>query len=103
MLDDDRPETEGSGPWNELTDDLVRLTDKLRATYSEVANGDGPSEDEIRDALRTLAAAWSQLAGSIGVALQDEEVRAYARRAGSSLVTAVTASLSELASHEEEP
>lgn len=103
MLGDDRPEPQEPGAWNELTDELVRLTEKLRATYHEVANGKGPSEEEIREALRTLGAAWNQLAGSIGVALQDEEVRAQMKRAGSSLVAAVATSLSEWEDPEEGP
>ena len=49
-------------PWEELTDDVVRLAEKLKATYRQVADEEGPSEAEIRQALATLAGAWNQIA-----------------------------------------
>lgn len=85
-----------TGPWSELTDDLLGLTDRLRATYRRAADESGPSEDQVRDALRTLAGAWNQLAGSVGTAIQDPEVKRHLKKAASSLVNAVGASLSEL-------
>lgn len=85
-----------TGPWSDLTDDLLGLTDKLRTTYRRAADESGPSEDEVRDALRTLAGAWNQLAGSVGTAIQDPEVKRHLKKAASSLVNAVGASLSEL-------
>lgn len=85
-----------TGPWSELTDDLLGLTDKLRTTYRRAADQSGPSEDQVRDALRTLAGAWNQLAGSVGTAIQDPEVKRHLKKAASSLVNAVGASLSEL-------
>jgi len=85
-----------TGPWSELTDDLLGLTDRLRTTYRRAADESGPSEDQVRDALRTLAGAWNQLAGSVGTAIQDPEVKRHLKKAASSLVNAVGASLSEL-------
>lgn len=86
---------EGSGPWSDLTDDLLGLTDRLRGTYRRVADETGPSEAEVREAFTTLAGAWNQLAGAVGVAIQDQEVRDHLKKAASSLANAVAASLSE--------
>jgi hypothetical protein len=85
-----------TGPWSELTDDLLGLTDKLRITYRRALDESGPSEDQVREAFRTLAGAWNQLAGSVGTAIQDPEVKRHLKKAASSLVNAVGASLSEL-------
>lgn len=82
-------------PWEELTDDVVRLGEKLRATYRQIADEEGPSEAEIRQALATLAGAWNQMARSVGLAMQDEAVRAQFRQAASSLATAVGATFAD--------
>lgn len=88
--------------WAELTDDLVALTERLRTAYREVADRSGPSEEEIRAALDTLAGAWRQVAGSVGAALGDEEVRAHLKAAAGSLVKAIGVTLAELKGEEEE-
>lgn len=82
-------------PWGELTDDVVRLAEKVKATYRQIADEEGPSEAEIRQALATLAGAWNQVARSVGLAMQDEAVRAQLRQAASSLATAVGATFAE--------
>ena len=100
-MNDDRASDEwpddpaGGGPWSELTDDLVDLTERLRGTYRQIADESGPSEDEVKEAFTTLAGAWNQLAGAVGVAIQDDEVRRHLKKAASSLVNAVGASLAE--------
>lgn len=99
---DDRSDDAG-GPWSDLTDELVALTDRLRGTYRRVAEESGPTEDEVKEALRTLAGAWNQMAGSIGAALQDPEVKSHLKKATSSLVSAIGASLSDLAPTSPEP
>lgn len=86
---------EADGLWSELTDDLLGLTDKLRTTYRQAAEEAGPTEDEVRDALRTLSGAWNQLAGSVGEAIQDPEVKTHLKKAATSLVNAVGTSLAE--------
>jgi hypothetical protein len=100
MFEPDRNDR-GDESWTELTDELLALTNKLRTTYRRVADESGPTEEEIRRALGTLAGAWSQLAGSVSEAVADPEVRAHLRRAGGSFVSAVTAGLGELASRPE--
>lgn len=89
------------GAWAELTDDLLALTDRIRSTYREVAEESGPSEDEVRAAFATLVGAWQQVAGSVGAALQDEEVRSHLKKAAGSLVKAIGVTLSELAPDDE--
>jgi hypothetical protein len=81
--------------WGELTDELVALTERITATYREVAGEDGPSEEEIRRALRTLAGAWGQVSVSVGRALGDPQVQLHLGRAAGSLSRAVSATLSE--------
>jgi hypothetical protein len=99
---DRQPGPDGD-PWGDLTDDVVRLTEKLKSAYRRLADEEGPSEAEIRQALATLAGAWSQIARSVGAALEDDEVRTSFRQAASSLATAVGYSFSELVDHDPEP
>jgi hypothetical protein len=98
-MTDDASEREDPGhngdPWGELTDDVVRLAEKVKLTYHQIADEEGPSEAEIRQALATLAGAWNQMARSVGLAMQDEAVRAQFRQAASSLATAVGATFAE--------
>lgn len=89
------PQLDLDQPWDTLTEELVALTERLRRTYAGFADG-GPSEEEIRQALATLASAWGQVAEAVGAALGDEEMRGHFKRAGRSLASAVGAGLSEL-------
>lgn len=82
--------------WDDLTEDLVDLSERLRAAYQRVSDESGPSEEEIRHAFRTLGEAWRQVAPSVGEVIRDDEVKAHLKRAASSLADAVGASLSEL-------
>lgn len=95
------PGDEASGPWSELTDDLLDLTDKLRGTYRRAADESGPSEDEVEEAFRTLGGAWNQLAGSVGAAISDPEVKRHLKKAATSLISAIGASLSEILPRDE--
>lgn len=74
------------------------LGDRLRDTYRKVANGDGPSEEEVKEALGVLAGAWDQVAGAVSVALKDPEVRERLKTALGSFATAVGTTISELGS-----
>ncbi len=80
------PETpDDEGAWAELTDEVLALGGRLRQTYTEAADGKGPTEEEIRQALSTLGRAWNHLAGAFGVAIQDREVRQHLKSAAGSL------------------
>ncbi len=61
-----------------------------------MADEGGPSEGEVRDALRTLGDAGRRMIDSLGNAMRDPEVREHVRTAAASLVTALGATFSEL-------
>ncbi|HEX2153713.1 MAG TPA: hypothetical protein VHL52_07025 [Acidimicrobiia bacterium] len=94
MEDDHARDVDGS--WKELTDDVIELTERLKGIYRRVAKDTGPSEAEIAEAIRTLARAWTQMAGAVGAALQDEEARVHLKSAADSLTRAVGATISEM-------
>jgi hypothetical protein len=85
-------------PWETFHGRLGGLGDQVKATYRKVADENGPSESEIKDALGTLAGAWDQLAESVRSALQDPEIRHRLKEAASSFATALGATISELGS-----
>jgi hypothetical protein len=83
-------------PWTTFHDEFSELGDQLKDTYRRVSSGNGPTEDEIKEAFGTLAGAWSQVAGSVSSALEDPEVRQKLKDAGSAFATAVGRTISEL-------
>jgi len=94
---EDDPTTEGPGdPWNTFQEEFGGLGERLKGTYRRVASEDGPTEEEIKEALATLAGAWDQIATSVSSALQDPEVRRKLKDAASSLATAVGTTINEL-------
>lgn len=93
------PTTDDPGdPWTAFHEEFGGLGDRLRDTYQRVADGGGPSEQEIKDAFGTLLGAWDQVAGSVAAALQDPDVRQRLKSAAASFAGAVGATLSELGS-----
>lgn len=74
------------------------LGEQIKDTYRNAADEDGPSEDEIRGAFTTLAAAWDQIAETVTSALQDPEVRTRLKEAAGSFATAVGSTISDLGS-----
>jgi hypothetical protein len=96
---DQDPTTEDDrDPWTTFHDEFGGLGDRLRDTYRKVANGAGPSEQEIKEAFGTLLGAWNQVAESVTSALEDAEVRQRLKTATASLAAAVGATISELGS-----
>ena len=96
---DQDPTTEDDrDPWTTFHEEFGGLGDRLRATYRKVANGGGPSEQEIKDAFGTLLGAWDQVAESVTSALGDAEVRQRLKTATASLAAAVGATISQLGS-----
>lgn len=71
------------------------LKDRLSDTYRRVADDHGPTEEEIRQALSTLAGAWDQVAESVTTALQDPDVREKLKTAASSFAAAFGNTISE--------
>ena len=91
------PTTEGGrDPWSEFHEEFGGLGDRLKETYRRVSSEDGPSEEEIKEAVGTLIGAWDQVAESVSTALQDPEVRERLKAAASSFATAVGNTISEL-------
>lgn len=91
----DRPE---SDPWERLGDQFASIKDKLKDTYRQQATDDGPSEDEVKDAFRTLGKAWDRLADAVGAAVKDEGVRQQAKDAATGFFDAVGSAFSQLGS-----
>ena len=83
-------------PWDNVGLEFKKLGGRLRDAYGRAADGAGPTEEEVRDAFAVLARAWSQVAGSVGEALKDPEVRDILRSAASSLATALGSTISDL-------
>jgi hypothetical protein len=79
-----------------VTAEWAALKERLRRTYTNLASEDGPSEEEIRAALATLAGAWDQVASSFTAAMSHPETRAQLKKAAGSLAAALGATVSGL-------
>lgn len=93
---EERPEGLDTDPWDAVGSEFKTLGGQLRDTYRQVADENGPSEDDVRDAFATLARAWGQVAGAVGDALRDPDVRANLKSAVSSFATAIGTTISDL-------
>jgi hypothetical protein len=82
--------------WNQAREQLASLGDKLAAHYRRLVGEEGPQEEQVRDALRTLGAAFDRVMESLGTAARDPEVRETLRGAATSLASAVGATFSRL-------
>jgi hypothetical protein len=96
--DNDPIDTTKSDPWDRVGDQFASLKDKLRDTYRQQAADEGPTEDEVKDAFRTLGKAWDRLADAVGAAVRDEGVRQQAKAAATGFFDAVGAAFSDLGS-----
>jgi hypothetical protein len=94
--DNDPTSDSETDPWTTFQQEWTELGDQLRDTYRRVANEEGPTEQEIKEAIGTLTGAWNQVAGSISEALHDPEVRQRLREAGSAFANAVGRTISDL-------
>lgn len=81
-----------------MVEEWRSLGRKLRDTYQQSAQEGGPTEDEVKAALRTLGGAFDRLAGAFGTAVRDEQVRENVKKAATGFVEAVGAAFSELGS-----
>jgi hypothetical protein len=93
---DDPTSEKVTDPWSNVSAELSSLGDRLRQTYRRVASEDGPTEDEIKSALATLAGAWDQVAASLSTALNDPETRAHMKKAAGVFAAALGATVSDL-------
>ena len=94
-LNGDRADT-APDPWDTVASEFQQLGRRLKDTYRQVADDQGPSEEDVRDAFTTLAQAWGQVAGSVGEALRDPEVRRNLKAAASSFATALGTTIADL-------
>lgn len=92
---DPTAETEAD-PWDTVSSEFSDLRARLTATYRQVADDRGPSEDNVKDAFSTLAEAWSQVATSVTSALKDPDVRDQLKKAASSFAAALGTTISDL-------
>jgi hypothetical protein len=83
-------------PWDTVAAQVRSLGQSLQETYRQVADEGGPSEDEVREALAVLVGAWNQVAGTVGSALQDPDVRHQLKLAATSFATAVGNTIADL-------
>jgi hypothetical protein len=98
-VDTHRPDATSNGevdPWDAVSAEWTALKDRLRRTYQDLASDEGPSEEEIKGALSTLAGAWDQVAASFSAAMGDPETRAQLKKAAGSLASALGATVSGL-------
>ena len=85
-------------PWTTFHDQWGGLGEQIKSTYRKVSDDGGPTEDEIKDALGTLAGAWDKVAGTFSEALRDPEVRQRLKDAAGALATAVGRTVGDLGS-----
>ena len=85
-------------PWDKMAEQVSSLGRKLKDTYQRSVGDEGPDQDEIRAALRTLGNAWEKVAQAVGAAARDEAVRANMKSAATGFFEAVGAAFSELGS-----
>lgn len=92
---DHTPET-GDDPWTAFHEAFDGLKDRWRDTYQRTPGEEGPTSEEVREALGTLAGVWDKMAGSVTAALSDPDVRERLKDAGSSLAAALGTTISDL-------
>lgn len=89
---------DAADPWDKMVKEWRSLGRKLRDTYRESAVEAGPTEDEVKAALRTLGGAFDRMTNAFGAAVRDEQVRQNVKKAATGFVEAVGAAFSELGS-----
>jgi Flp pilus assembly pilin Flp len=98
---DEDPQIEDSqieDPWQQATERWASVTDKLKDRYQEVVGDEGPSEDEVREALRTLGTAVQAVFDSLGTAMRDPEVRTQVKNAAAGFMAAIGQTFTDLGS-----
>ncbi len=72
------------------------MGDKLKDRYKELVGDEGPSEDQVKDALKTLGNAVQAVVESVGAALRDPEVRTGVKDAAAGFASAMGQTFSDL-------
>ncbi|MGH8923798.1 MAG: hypothetical protein ACREA0_07825 [bacterium] len=93
--DNDPIDGDKGDPWEKLGEQFASLREKLKDTYRQQPDEDGPSDDEVREAFHTLGRAWDRLTEAVGTAVRDEGVRQQAKGAATGFFEAVGAAFSQ--------
>lgn len=88
--------TNKTDPWQEVGERWSRLGAKLGDRYRDLAGEDGPTETEVREAIRTIGVAVQSVVEGVSSAMKDPAVREQVREATASLVGALGRTFSEL-------
>ncbi len=83
-------------PWTDASNRWISLGDSLKKRYRDLVGDDGPDEEAIRDAVRTLGDAAQSVLSSVGSAMRDPAVRDQLRDAAASLVSALGTTFDQL-------
>lgn len=79
-----------------MSEQFASLGRRLKDTYRQTAGEEGPSEEEVKTAFRTLGGAWDRLAETIGTAARDEQLRENVKQAATGFFEAIGAAFSDL-------
>ena len=96
MTSHDGEPKDPNDPWQQAGEQFSELTDRLRERYRSVAGDDGPSEDQVRQALQTLGNAAKAMVDSVGSAVQDPQVRSQVKDATAGFISAIGKTLGQL-------
>ncbi|MGI9529681.1 MAG: hypothetical protein ACR2NG_08220 [Acidimicrobiia bacterium] len=91
--------SQSSAAWAEVAEQFNALGSTLKDPYAAQEGApvaEAPTQDELKEALRTLGDAATAALGTVGEALKDPTIKAEIRATAGSLVNAVGVSVSEL-------
>jgi hypothetical protein len=83
-------------PWLRASDQWSSLTAALKAHYQELVGENGPNQEAVGEALRTLGHAAQSMTESLGRSLRDPETRARMKEAAASFLSAVARTFDDL-------
>lgn len=75
---------------------MGELGARLKETYKSIADEKGPTEEEIRQAVSTLAGVWDQVSSSMSAVLADPELRRKLKVTAASLAAALEDTIGEV-------
>lgn len=90
-------------PWQQATEQFSSLGSKLRDRYTEIVGDDGPAEDDVREAIKTIGTAAQSMFESLGASMRDPEVRDQVKEASASFFSAIGRTLGELGEELQKP
>jgi hypothetical protein len=92
----DAEPSDRNDPWREAGERFSELTDRLRERYRSAAGEEGPSEDQVRQALQTLGNAAQAMVDSVGTAARDPQVHTQVKDAAAGFISAIGQTLGQL-------